>query len=326
MEFETKQNAAFAALLGAVFLGTIAITSDNPFSSPEPTLPYLRTPAIEGFASTDFNDLGDVENFTAKKGKAKKAAAAAQGKPQNFYQNKKGANGVISNKNYMSPEQDANSNPITNINLDNSGNQLLSFQLYQQAVNAATPTKNQLESISGQSQEQTGSGAIAEGGGLSADTAPYNVFGNSSPNLYDAEFQAVNFASNRAERVSACAQNAPTFVATSLLPKPNIPGQETWDINAPDNILANQNFLSSTQQVGVDTVLGSLRNPSYDIRNNIPNPINVVSPWLNTTILPDLERRPLDCFLPSTGLYGCGPSGCNVDGTFVGKGTDGANK
>ncbi len=115
-------------------------------------------------------------------------------------------------------------------------------------------------------------------------------------------------------------QNAPNFVATSLLPKPAIPGQQAWEINAPNNILANQNFLSASQQIGVDTTLSSRRNQSYDIRNTIPNPINVVSPWNNTWIMPDLERRPLDCFIPTDqGLYGCGTSGANVNPTFVGR-------
>jgi len=288
----TTNDVAFGSVLGAIFFGTMAMAGErNPFA-----------PAAQG-------SVPAIENFGASPAPL-------------FYGDK--ANSSESTSKYAMPKQNWNAAPPTGVNLDNSGNQLLSFQLYQQAVNAATPTKEQLQAISGESHQQTSidtfdGGAQKLGGGLSADTAPYNVFGNAGPNLYDSEFQAVNYANNRASRVSACAQNAPTFVATSLLPKPNIPGQETWDINAPDNILANQNFLSSTQQVGVDTVLGSLRNPSYDIRNTIPNPINVVSPWMNTTILPDLERRPLDCFLPSTGLYGCGPSGCNTDATFVGK-------
>ena len=195
------------------------------------------------------------------------------------------------------------------------GDQLLSYKLYQQAVNAATPTQQQLESISGQSQQQTGSGGPQAG--LSASTAPNNLL--SGGGLHNSEFQAVNFSNERAQSISSCAQNSPTFIATSLLPKPEIPGQASWDVNAPTNILANQNFLSATQQVGVDTVLSSLRNSSYDIRNNIVNPINVVSPWMNTSITPDLERRPIDCNSPQNGLYGCGPSGSNTLGTYVNK-------
>jgi len=209
------------------------------------------------------------------------------------------------------------------MNIDNSGTQLLSYQLYQQAVNAATPTLQQLNSISGQSEQQTGPKAAMLGGGLSANVAPYSIM-NVGNNTWSSEFQAVNLGSERAQSISACAQNAPSFVATSLLPKPAIPGQEAWDIGAPSNILANQNFLSATQQIGVDTVLGSNRNSSgYDIRNSIPNPINVISPFNNTTITPSLEKRPLDCFINSgQGMYGCASSGgANEQGTFVGMGS-----
>ncbi len=235
---------------------------------------------------------------------------------ENFYNDNPAANGARTNNVYRGPNG-ALPRGKQNVSLNTSGDQLLSYQIYQQAVNAATPTKQQLDSIAGQSQDQTGPGAVALGGGLSGKTAPYNILSN---NKVDSEYQAVNMSNERAQSISACAQNAPTFVATSLLPKPTIPGQKSWDINAPSNILANQNFLASTQQIGVDTVLGSLRNPSYDIRNNIPNPINVVSPWMNTTILPELEKRSLDCYIPKNGLYSCSDAGgCNTDATFVGK-------
>lgn len=222
---------------------------------------------------------------------------------------------------YRSPNQ-AQSGGSINVNLDNTGSQLLAYQLYQQAVNASTPTAGQLAAVSGQSQEQTGYGANSLGGGLSDRVAPYAVLNDGGPPLYGSEFQAVNLGNERAQAISACAQNAPTFVATSLLPKPAIPGQQAWEINAPNNILANQNFLSAVQQIGVDTTLSSRRYQSYDIRNTIPNPINVVSPWNNTWIMPDLERRPLDCFVPQDqGLYGCGgPAiGANTNPTFVGQ-------
>lgn len=209
------------------------------------------------------------------------------------------------------------------MNLDNTGSQLLAYQLYQQAVNAATPTKQQLDAISGQSQEQTGYGANMLGGGLASGDAPFAILNDGGPQLYASEFQAVNLGSERAQSISACAQNAPTFIATSLLPKPAIPGQQAWDIGAPQGIMANQNFLSSAQQIGIDTVLSSTRNQSYDIRGTIPNPINIVSPFNNTEIMPDLERRPVDCFIPTDqGLYGCSnpnipTMGANVLPTFV---------
>lgn len=177
------------------------------------------------------------------------------------------------------------------------GTQSAAYQLYQQAVNAATPTIAQLERISN-----------LPGGGygyIDTPEAPGLVPPAGEGSFYDAA--AVNFSNRRAEMISPCAQNAPTFVASTLLPKINLPGQPSWDVY-DTAALANQNFLSATQQIGVDTVLGSLRNSSRDLRNNIPNPTNVVSPWMNSTITPDLQRRPLDAYVPSDGIYGCGMS------------------
>lgn len=246
----------------------------------------------------------------------RKEGFAAYPTPPQFYAGTAPRNPLAA---FKSPSQGQPGGTVS-VNLDNTGSQLLAYQLYQQAVNASTPTLQQLNSISGQSQEQTGMGANMLGGGTSNMTAPYALLNDGGPQLYASEFQAVNLGSERAQSISSCAQNAPTFVATSLLPKPAIPGQQAWDIGAPNGILANQNFLSATQQIGVDTTLSSTKNQSYDLRNTIPNPINVVSPWNNTSIMPDLEKRPLDCFIPvDQGLYGCGaPSvGANVNPTFV---------
>jgi len=37
-----------------------------------------------------------------------------------------------------------------------------------------------------------------------------------------------------------------------------------------------------------------LRNPNLQLRCEPPNPIKKVGPWMQTTIEPDLHRRPLD--------------------------------
>jgi len=177
------------------------------------------------------------------------------------------------------------------------GTQSTAYQLYQQAVNAATPTLHQLELAS----NMPGGGY----GYIDTPEAPGIVPPAGDDTFYDAA--AVNFGNRRQELISPCAQNAPTFVASSLLPKTNLPGQESWNVY-DTKALANQNFLSATQRVGVDTVLSSNKNPSYDIRNNIPNPIYEVSPWYNSSITPDQQRRPLDGYVPENGIYGAGMS------------------
>lgn len=53
-------------------------------------------------------------------------------------------------------------------------------------------------------------------------------------------------------------------------------------------------FLSAGALFGDDTVGSSLRNPSYDIRGDpVANPQQVVSPWSQTSISPDLNRKSL---------------------------------
>ena len=61
-----------------------------------------------------------------------------------------------------------------------------------------------------------------------------------------------------------------------------------------EGILQGVNMLDSTYHVGVNTVGQSLRNANRQLRSEPPNPQVNVSPWMNTTIGPDLPRRPLE--------------------------------
>ena len=58
--------------------------------------------------------------------------------------------------------------------------------------------------------------------------------------------------------------------------------------------VSGQNFLNAGHHIGVNTVGQSNRNASHDIRSTPPNPRDVVSPWMQSTIAPDLMRRPLE--------------------------------
>jgi type IV pilus biogenesis protein CpaD/CtpE len=67
--------------------------------------------------------------------------------------------------------------------------------------------------------------------------------------------------------------------------------------------------------------MSSLRNSSYELRDTIPNPINVVGPWNQSTIDPDIQRRPLNSYLDQDSIYGTGnacswsPSESPINGT-----------
>ena len=60
-----------------------------------------------------------------------------------------------------------------------------------------------------------------------------------------------------------------------------------------DGILKGVNYLDAGFHAGVNTIGQSLRNANLNLREEPPNPRVAVSPWLNSTIDPDLSRKPL---------------------------------
>ena len=58
--------------------------------------------------------------------------------------------------------------------------------------------------------------------------------------------------------------------------------------------LANINLLKAGFYNGIDTIGSTLRNANLQIRSEPPNPTTVVSPWMQSTIEPDLMRVPLE--------------------------------
>jgi hypothetical protein len=76
---------------------------------------------------------------------------------------------------------------------------------------------------------------------------------------------------------------------------PNDPNSKWAQVNpmgAGD--IAGKNFLNAGALIGVDTIGQSNKNASWDIRSIPANPQVNVSPWLQSTIEPDLSRRPLE--------------------------------
>tara|TARA_B110000305_G_C19292943_1_gene565119 strand:+ start:273 stop:875 length:603 start_codon:yes stop_codon:yes gene_type:complete len=58
--------------------------------------------------------------------------------------------------------------------------------------------------------------------------------------------------------------------------------------------LADQNFLTSGFHIGINTVGQTLRNANRQLRSEPINPQIKVSPWQQTTIEADVNRRPLE--------------------------------
>ena len=83
-----------------------------------------------------------------------------------------------------------------------------------------------------------------------------------------------------------------------LSPEELLPGDNNskWAQVNPtgDGKLGDQNFLTAGHHIGVNTVGQTLRNANLQLRSEPPNPQIKVSPWLQSTIEPDTNRKPLE--------------------------------
>ena len=78
---------------------------------------------------------------------------------------------------------------------------------------------------------------------------------------------------------------------SELLPKDNNKYFNNMNPNGNGD-LKNMNLITGVEKIGMSSQV--LRNPNLQLRCEPPNPIKKVGPWMQTTIEPDLHRRPLD--------------------------------
>lgn len=79
-------------------------------------------------------------------------------------------------------------------------------------------------------------------------------------------------------------------------PKELLPKNTEWSNLNPQGSgdLQQVNLLKAGHHAGINTVGNTLRNANLQLRAEPPNPQTSVSPWMNTTIEPDLMRVPID--------------------------------
>jgi hypothetical protein len=91
---------------------------------------------------------------------------------------------------------------------------------------------------------------------------------------------------------------ASCFPRSQLTPDDLLPTNEcnVWSKSNPygSGSLADRNFLQAGWATGVSTVGSVMKNPNLQLRSEFPNPQVSVSPWMQTSIEPDLERKPLE--------------------------------
>ena len=79
-----------------------------------------------------------------------------------------------------------------------------------------------------------------------------------------------------------------------LLPQDNVANQ--WSQVNPQGAgsLMDKNLLQAGHHVGINTVGQTLRNANMQLRSDPPNPQVQVSPWIQSTINPDTNRKPFE--------------------------------
>lgn len=153
-------------------------------------------------------------------------------------------------------------------------------------------------------QNAGGNGNVAAGQGSLMD-AHTSTTSPSTPNVAPGAMSNGSMAAEGFENLSPETMPFPEGKAPSncypknqLAPQellPNDPNSKWAQVNPmASGDIAGKNFLNAGALIGVNTVGQSLRNANWDIRAAPPNPQVEVSPWLQSTIAPDLGRRPLD--------------------------------
>lgn len=80
-----------------------------------------------------------------------------------------------------------------------------------------------------------------------------------------------------------------TVTAEELLPKGATEFSQMYPTG--QGSMGDKNFLTASFSTGIDVIGQTLRNPNLGFRSEPPNPQVVVSPWMQTTIQPDVTRR-----------------------------------
>lgn len=83
------------------------------------------------------------------------------------------------------------------------------------------------------------------------------------------------------------------LTAKELLPENN---SSTWAQVNPSGSgnLEGKNFLQAGHHIGINTVGQTLRNANLQLRSDPPCPQVIVSPWMQSTINPDMNRKPFE--------------------------------
>jgi hypothetical protein len=119
------------------------------------------------------------------------------------------------------------------------------------------------------------------------------VNNNTNTNALQTSLEQTPIAMNVQSTQIPQANNNGNFNPSELLP---MDSNSDFGANNPvgQGLGANLNILNAGFHHGIDTVGSTLRNANLQLRSEPANPRAAVSPWLQSTIEPDLNRRPLE--------------------------------
>ena len=127
------------------------------------------------------------------------------------------------------------------------------------------------------------------------DVPEQRVVSGSEEIGYNEQPQSIGFEQTGSQMNQLPSECYPKDVLSSadLLPRD---ANSLWAQVSPSGqgSLADQNFLTSGFHIGINTVGQTLRNANRQLRSEPLNPQVKVSPWQQSTIDPDINRRPLE--------------------------------
>ena len=115
-----------------------------------------------------------------------------------------------------------------------------------------------------------------------------NMEGSPLDNSFSLLGEAPSSGNNVYKDPTACFKRD-RLTATDLLPTE---ASSKWAQINPSSSgeLSDQNFLTAGYHVGINTVGQTMRNANLQLRSEVPNPQVAVSPWLISTIEPDVRN------------------------------------
>jgi hypothetical protein len=170
---------------------------------------------------------------------------------------------------------------------------VVGYLIYQMLVPAEVPTQMvAIPSVHPEEAVMDEAMHVTEG---FQDTQPPIVTGGESPAEQYQASSPSEMAAQPTDLNQLPSECYPKDVLNSadLLPRD---ANSLWAQVAPNGqgALTDQNFLTAGYHIGINTVGQTLRNANRQLRSDPPNPQVKVSPWNQTTIEPDINRRPLE--------------------------------